>query len=322
MVDFEEIKRRIRGPSVSITAPFNDSNELNVEAVKEYIRFIMDGGITNGEGHILCPGGIGQLTALSHEEHKMMVEAGVEAAGDELLVVAGVFSCNYREAIGLANNAAEAGARCVMIPPPFYHAISQADIYRWYKVIAEEIKIGIMIYSQWWRNLGTFISVPLMGKLAEIENIVSMKYGGEMKDYVKALDLYSKRFAFIDNSTAYTTAVAHMHGAAGYITCPAAFWPEFEAKYWSLLDQGKYQEADKWHARQGPLWEFWRSSGGDIEGGEFGGTAFFDTSIQKAALEYVGLYGGPVRLPFIELTKEQKNKLFGILEAMGVPKKR
>ncbi len=322
MIDFEDIKGKIRGPSVSIVAPFKDSNELNTEAVREYIRFIMDGGITNGKGHLLCPGGAGQLMALSHEEQKMMVQAGVEVGGNKLLVVAGVNSCNYREAIELSLNAAEAGAKCVMIPPPFYYSISQADIYRWYKVIAEETKIGIMVYSQWWRNLGTFISVPLMGKLAEIENIVAMKYGGEMRDYITALGLYSERFAFIDNSIAYTAAVAHMHGAAGYITCPGAFWPEFDAKYWSLLEQGKYQEADKWHAKLGPLWEFWLSGGGAIEGGEFGGTALFDTSIQKAALEYVGLYGGPVRLPFIELTKEQKNKLFGVLEGMGVPKKR
>ena len=179
-VDFEEVKAKIRGPSVSITAPFKDNNELNTEAVKEYIRFIMDGGITNSKGHILCPGGAGQLTALSHEEHKMMVEAGVEVAGDKLLVVVGINSCNYREVIELANNAAEAGAKCVLIPPPFYYSVSQEDIYRWYKVIAEETKtkVAIMAYDQPWRNLGTVISVPLMGKLAEMESIVSMKYGG------------------------------------------------------------------------------------------------------------------------------------------------
>ncbi len=173
-----------------------------------------------------------------------------------------------------------------------------------------------MVYDQPWNEwVGGFISLPLMGKLAEIENIVAIKYAGEGKlgDYITALGLYSKRFAFIDNSGTYKAIVAHVHGkVAGYLTCNGAFWPEFEAKYWSLLEQGKYEEADKWHDKLSPYRGF-RNRGGE---------AFFDTAVQKAALEYAGLYGGPVRLPFIELTKEQKNKLFGILEGIGVPKKR
>jgi len=323
-IDYEEIKRKIVGPSVLVMAPFKDNYELNIEALKENIQYIMDSGISRGKGHIICPCGTGEYVTLSHEEHKMMVEAVVDVGGDKLPVVAGVASCNYKEAIKLAQEAAEAGAECVMIPPPYYYSISQEAIYRWYKVIAKEVKIGIMAYNQFWRNMGTFISVPLMGKLAEIENMVSMKYGGEvMRDYITALGLYSKRFSFIDNSIAYTAAIGHMHGAAGYITGPGAFWPEFEAKYWSLLEQRKYEEADKWHAKLGPFWDFFYGGGGTIKGEEFAGIegSFFPASVLKAALEYVGLYGGPVRPPFIELTKEQKKKLFNILENIGVKKK-
>ncbi len=314
-IDFEDVKGRIRGPSVIVMASFRDNYELNIEALKENLRFIMDGGISNGEGHIICPCGTGEYVTLSPEENRMMVEAALEVAGDKLLIVAGASGVDYREVIKLANNAAEAGAKCVMIPPPFYYPINQEDMYRWYKTIADEIKIGIMAYNQPGRSIGSFLSVPLMGKLAEIENMVSMKYGGTvMMDYITALGLYSKRFAFIDNSTGYTSTTGHMHGAAGYITGPGVFWPELEAKYWSLLEQGKYQEADKWHAKLGPFWQWYRS--------EESGSGMFGASAFKAGQEYRGLYGGPVRPPFIELTKEQKKKLFGILEAIGVPKKR
>ncbi len=314
-VDFEDLKGKIRGPTVVVSTPFNDSYELNIEALKENIRFIVDSGISNGKGTIICPCGAGEFVNLSPEEHKMMVEAAVEVAGNKVLVGAGVASCNYREAIKLALNAAEAGAKYVMIPPPYYYALSQEDIYRWYKLIAEEIKIGIMAYNQPWRGaIDTDISVPLMGKLAEIESMVSMKYSCKViRDYIKILSLYSKRFAFITNTGDCTSAVAHMHGATGFITQPAAFWPEFEAKYWSLLEQRKYEEAIKWHARLDPYSEFFK----------FGAKgAFQESSGVKAGLDYVGLHGGPVRPPFIELTKEQKKKLFGVLEGMGVPKKR
>jgi len=316
-IDFEDLKGKIRGPTVVVSTPFNDSYELNIEALKENIRFIVDGGIGNGKGHIVCPCGAGEYTNLSPEENKMMVEAAVEVAGNKVLVGAGVASCNYREAIKLALNAAEAGAKYVMIPPPYYYAIGQEDIYRWYKLIAEETKIGIMAYNQPWRGayMGTDISAPLMGKLATIESMVAFKWNAKtLSDYITTLSLYSKRFSFIDNTGRYSTAVAHMHGGAGYITQAGAFWPEFELKYWSLLEQRKYEEALKWNAKLSPYFEFLTGDG--AEG------AFGDSSGVKAGLDYVGLHGGPVRPPFIGLTKEQKKKLFGVLEGIGVPKKR
>ncbi len=319
-IDFEEIKGKIRGPTVLMMAPFKDNYELNIEALKENIRFMMDSGISNGEGTIICPCGTGEYVTLSPEENKMMVEAAVEVGGNKLPVIAGVTSWDYRAAIKLALNAAEAGATCVMIPPPSYYPISQEGIYRWYKIIAEGIKtkIGIMAYDQPWKAEGTFITLPLLGKLATIESIVSIKYSSrDIVAHVKALGLYSKRFAFIDNSGTYTAIAPLAHGkAAGYVTNSGSFWPELDAKYWSLLGQGKYEEAAKWHTKIDPYVEF-RTGVAEADKG-----SYFDAKVIKAGLEYVGLYRGPVRPPFIELAKEQKKKLFDVLEAIGVPKKR
>ena len=54
-------------------------------------------------------------------------------------------------------------------------------------------------------------------------------------------------------------------------------------------------------------------------GDEFTGEhSFFAASTIKASLEYVGLHGGPVRTPFRELTPEQKDKIFAVLDQIGV----
>jgi len=314
VVDLEETKEKLRGPSILGVTIFNDSYELNIEALKENIRFSMDSGISDGKGFIICPCGGGEYVTLCHEEHKMLVEAAREVAGNKLLVIAGVSSCDYREAIELANNAAEAGAKCIMLSPPYYYPLSQEDVYRWYKIIAGEIEIGIMAYDQPWNEyVGGFISVPLFSKLAEIENVISIKYSSTvLKDYITALSLYSKRFAFIDNAGTYKAIVAQIHGkATGYITQAGSFWPEYEAKYWSLVEQGKYEEATEWESKINPLWEFVHSEG-----------PFIEASVAKAVLEYRGLHGGPVRPPFMGLTKEQKEKFSVVLEAIGIPKKK
>ena len=77
----------------------------------------------------------------------------------------------------------------------------------------------------------------------------------------------------------------------------------------------KYKEADKEHARITPYMakfhgEFWKAS-----------KYWHNAAIIKASLEYVGLTGGPVRPPFRELNKEEKNELFNIMSDMDVKKK-
>ena len=307
--------------------PFSrDGLELNLEALKENIQHVVAGGIRRGKGIMIVPCGTGEYVALSSEEHRIIVKTAIDAAGDELPIVAGVSGCDYREVVKLAGQAVEAGAECVMIPPPYYYGTSQPDMVRWYTLLARQIKVGIMTYSQPWRNSGMSFSSSFITELSSLENVISIKTGGEqLMEYVEMLETFSKRFAFIDNSLGYTSSMAHAHGASGYITGPAAFWPELEAQYWALLEERKYGEAEKLHGKLGPFWQFFWHGGGLLKGEEFSGGgegAYFGASVLKAALECVGLYGGPVRPPFAGLTPKQKTELLRILEKAGVKKTR
>ena len=314
-MDWNEIKAQLRGPAGLVMAPFHEDLSLNLKALRQNVRYMYDAGMRRGRGFIICPCGTGEYVTLSKEEHRQMVEVAVQATDGELPVVAGVGTCNYKEAIELAENARQAGATCVMVPPPFYYRLDEEAFYEWYRILAEALDIAIMVYDQAWRReLGTGIELSVMDRLAELPNIVSMKYGSpaQFMDMIPALERYAERFAFIDNSLGFTSKVGHMHGAAGFISGPATWWPEFELHYWDLLEAGEYQAADKWHARLVP---YMRYFAGDEFSGEY---YFFAASTIKASLEYVGLYGGPVRPPFRELTPAQKEEIFAVLDQIGV----
>ncbi len=78
------------------------------------------------------------------------------------------------------------------------------------------------------------------------------------------------------------------------------------------MESGAYAEADRWHSRITPYMHF-------HQGEEFEGSSqFFAASLIKSCMEYVGLYGGPVRPPFRALTPRQKDQLFRVLDDMGV----
>ncbi len=316
-MDWDQVKQEIRGPAALVMAPFRKDLSLDTKALERNIRFIADGGLKRGRGFLIVPCGTGEYVTLSHDEHHQMVETALRTTDGELPVVAGIASCDFREAVALAEDARRAGATCVMCPPPYYYRLGTDAFFEWYRMLSEAVDVGIMVYDQSWRTeLGTTIGLGVMERLTRLPNVVALKYGGPnlFMDMIEALDHYADRFAFIDNSLGYTATIGHMHGGVGFISGPSTWWPEFELHLWDLMEAGKYREADHWHARIAPYMQYHRDE-------EFGGTSYyFAAALIKACLEYVGLYGGPVRPPFSELTRAQKEQVLGVLDQMGVRK--
>jgi hypothetical protein len=82
-----------------------------------------------------------------------------------------------------------------------------------------------------------------------------MKHSGlsALIDESTILDRYHERVAYIDSSAGYVGTTAHMHGATGFITGFAPWWPEYELDYWDLLQARKYLEAECHHSRLFPF---------------------------------------------------------------------
>jgi dihydrodipicolinate synthase/N-acetylneuraminate lyase len=158
------------------------------------------------------------------------------------------------------------------------------------------------------------MSPDLVGRLIEIPSVVSMKHIGlfALGDEFTILDRYHDRIAYIDTSAGYATTAAHIRGATGFVTEVSAFWPALDAEFWHLLEAGDYRAAELRRAIMGPLFDF-------IQTHPSSTSAFSWVSVLKAALEYAGLEGGPLRPPFRALTAPEKQQVFDVLSAIGVP---
>tara|TARA_B100000686_G_scaffold41137_1_gene42521 strand:- start:8527 stop:9474 length:948 start_codon:yes stop_codon:yes gene_type:complete len=312
-LNYSEIKAEIIGPAVLIMTPFDSNYKLNTDALKKNVRHIVNGGISRGKGFIICPAGTGEYNTLSREEHIQVVSAAAEAANGDIEIIAGIASSSHFEIIERCNAALDQGVKVAMVPPPYYyHGMDQEAVIHWYSEIAKHTEIGLMIYDQSWRSLGGNVDGPTTEKLINtIESVVSIKRGflPSFQDYVDTLDRFSDKLAIVDNSYGHTAGLAHQHGAKSYITGVAAFWPEGEAKFWQLLQDGKYAEADRFHSKQAT---FWRLVDEGFEG--------YATNVLKAAAEYVGINAGSVRPPFRNLTSTEKQALAKILAELGVKK--
>lgn len=309
-MDYSAIRRELRGPAVLSMTPFTEDFQVNPAVVKQNVRHVVDGGISTGKGFIICPSGTGEYDTLTRDEHRQVVQAALQAAGGDIPIVVGICSNSHFEVIERCNIASELGAKCAMIPPPYYyHGLDQDAVVRWYATIAEQTDIGLMVYDQSWRKLGGSVDGQAIGEMIKIPSVVSIKRGAmpSLTDYTETLDMFSDKVSVVDNSYGYTAGLAHMHGASSYITGIGAFWPEGEAEFWSLLESGKYAEADKLHSRQAKFWHF-------VDGPKGG----FATGVLKAAAEYVGIEAGPPRPPFARLNDEERKFVHQTLVELGV----
>jgi 4-hydroxy-tetrahydrodipicolinate synthase len=316
-MDFNAVRQSLRGPGALISTIFRNDFELQPEAIERNIRAMVGRGFGTTGGFLIAPCGDGEYATLTPEETGAVVAAARRGSEGRLPIVAGVHSADFRIAQRAGQAARDAGAVAVMIAPPSYYTLNREAIIDWYERFAGAVDIGIMLYEQGFRGpaVNSGMNADLVERLLSIESVVAIKHIGifAVVDEFTILDRHHGKLAYIDSSGGYATTAGHMHGAAGWVTELAPIWPEFEMKYWELLEKGDYKAAQLHRHRMAPLFQFVFDHPSTT-------TAYSWITVIKAALEYVGLEGGPVRPPFRALAAAEKQVVFDLLASLGVPR--
>ena len=78
-MDAQQAMTFFRGPMVSVATPFTPDFELDLEALRDNIRFMVDRGVRQGQGVLLVAAAGGEFPMLSMEERKEITRVSVEA---------------------------------------------------------------------------------------------------------------------------------------------------------------------------------------------------------------------------------------------------
>jgi len=306
-----EAKALFRGPMVSVATPFTSDYALDLAALQENIRFMMDGGMRTGRGVLLVAAAGGEFPMLSMEERKSVIRASVEAADGRVPVAASMQFVGTREAVELASYAREVGAQLGQLSAPYYYPPTDEDIYGFFCDVAEGSGLPLMIYNNWWnaRNM----NARMVARLAEIPGVVALKWSAPSPyAFTEGMYRFADRLAIIDNEGQYVWA--HMMGAVGFITHVSNFWPEYPLAIWDLLEARKYGEViPKLAVFQWPWIEWMLKASEETEG---------EGPFIKAAMEEVGLVVGPPRPPARPVSQGLREELSRLLDAARVPRGR
>lgn len=184
------------GAGVAIVTPFKENGEVNYEQFAHTIEY----QIKNGTDAIIVCGTTGEASTLSHEEHLDVIRYCVKCVNGRIPVIGGTGSNCTNTAIYLSKEAEKAGVDGILVVTPYYNKATQNGLYEHFKMIAEAVKVPILLYNIPGRTGGVNILPETVVKLCtEMENIVGVKDAtGNISQVAKCMalangkvDLYS-----------------------------------------------------------------------------------------------------------------------------------
>lgn len=175
------------GAGVAIVTPFKENGDVNYEEFAKQIELQIAGGT---DAIIVC-GTTGEASTLSHEEHLDVIRFCVKQVNGRIPVVAGSGSNCTDTAVYLSKEAEKAGADGLLVVTPYYNKATQRGLYEHFKIVADAVKIPIILYNIPGRTGGVNILPETIVRLCtEVENIVGVKDAtGNLSQVAKMMSL-------------------------------------------------------------------------------------------------------------------------------------
>ncbi len=158
------------GAAVAITTPFNLDGSINYEGLGRNIDYQID----NGTDAIVICGTTGESSTMTDAEHRECIKFAIDYTNHRVPVIAGTGSNDTRYAIELSVEAQNLGADGLLLVTPYYNKTTQAGLLDHFTIIANSVKIPIILYNIPGRT-GMNIAVETVEKLAHHKNIAAIK---------------------------------------------------------------------------------------------------------------------------------------------------
>jgi len=250
-------------------------------------------------------GSNGEAALLKTEEKLEIWKTAGQVIGPGRLFIAGTGCDATGETVELTESAARSGAHAAMVVTPYYYKsrMDHRALMTHYTAIADRSPIPIILY-----NVPAFTGIDLNAdtivELARHPNIIGLKESsGNVVKMGEVVFRSADAFQVLAGSGSFLLPALAV-GAVGGVMALAAVAPHALAEIVQA-----FQKNDMTHARDMQL---------SLIAANAAVTSRFGIPGLKAALDRIGMYGGPVRPPLRPLDKDQEAALDRIMREAGL----
>jgi len=303
-------REHMRGIWAAALNPFHEDGSFNDEGLRSNIRHWVDDLDIQG---LFIAGKQGEFFSMSLTERKRNFEIAVEECDSKAATIMSASDQNFDTVVELAKHAQACGADYVVVHAPTLHFVTDQDdtVFNYYKEICDRVDIGIAMWSH--PDSGYLMSPELCARVAELPNIVAIKYSVPREMYVKLTHLVGDK---IHVSTAAEDAWLDNIEELGwklYLCSSPPYQLQTRADqrmndYTRLAFEGRFAEARKIRDSLDPVRDA-------IKRTKPGGKP---QAHGKYWQELLGQVGGSVRSPLLQLTEDEKARTREAFELCGL----
>ena len=287
-----------KGSCTAIVTPF-DACGVDCERLRKNLDFQYE----NGTAAIVVCGTTGENATLSNDEHQELVRAAIHENAGRMKVIVGVGGNNTLAALKKAESARAAGADAILMVTPYYNKSTQKGLIEHFQYVADRVEIPMILYNVPSRT-GIGLKAETCQALSAHPNIVGIKEASGDIALGARIRSHCGDNLFIWSGNDDCTVPLMSLGALGVISVASNILPGTVAKLCALCLEGKYEEATDLYAKYAALIS----------------ALFIETNPipVKAAMQVMGMDSGILRLPLVEISKENKSKLLAAMRDVGL----
>jgi len=296
----EEFKKILAGYSVTTATPFTqDLSKIDTDGIVKNIEFLL-----NHRVPLLIPNGnTGEFYSLSEHEWFEVLQATIDATGNETTIMSGV-GHSTKTAISQIEKARSLAIPAVMIMYPQHVFVSEEGILDYYRAILEQSDgMNIVLYKK-----GPLLSDAVLQKLMKYENLVGVKYAfGRIVDFARTVQELGPSIIWSCGSAERFAPFFWLAGARAFTSGLGNFAPTITASMYSALDKGDYSKAMEIQKMITPL-EYLRE----------GRDKANNVPVVKRALDHIGMVGGKCRPPIHQLSDDEQNAIVNCIQSWNL----
>lgn len=284
----------------AMVTPFDENRELDLDKAQALAARLVDGGSDS----LIINGTTGESPTVFYPQKMELFRAVVEAVGNRVPVIANVGDNCTADTVSFAREVAELGVDGFMCVVPYYNKPPQEGIYQHFRTIASAVELPIILYNIPGRCVVNMEAETTLRLARDCANVVAVKEASGKMDQIKAIiDAAPEGFAVYSGDDAVTFDIMKL-GGTGVISTIGNVAPARMKEIVDLCAAGDWEAAAAANEALMPLMK-----------------GLFETSnpiLVKEALKLLGFPVGGVRLPLVDATPEQSERLAAIMREVGV----